>query len=157
MLASCLFLGGTCEVGVRYCDEDCDPCFQVCHCRVTCAHALAADFEDAYGLRPHVVLLEHGDDGRWTRTHGALLGLALDRAFGPGEHDARAIELFARNVIRANPETFGVEREWSVLALERAGGGVVLTFGRSADADSALVFGFDRAGNLVEVVLHGRS
>lgn len=156
-LALFLFAGGTCEVGVHYCSDDCDPCVQVCHCTATCPHSLALDFQDAYGLHRHVVAIEQREDGRWTRTYAALTGLALDRALGPGDHDAPAIELFARNVVVANPEAFGVERDWTRLALERVDGGVVLSFGARDGGDRALVFLFDRAGNVVEIVLHGRS
>lgn len=156
-LALFLFVGGACEVGVHYCSEDCDPCVQVCHCTTACPHTLALDFQDAYGLHGHVVLLDRRADGTWTRAYGGMIGLTLDRALGRGEHDARAIELFARNVVVANPEPFGDESDWEFVDLARTSNGLVLTFEARGPSDHSLVFLFDRAGSVVEIAVHGRS
>lgn len=157
VLALFLFAGGTCQVGVRYCSDDCDPCVSVCTCKDPCPHALALDFDDAYRMRSFVLALEERADGTWTRTYSGFVGLALDRALGPGPHDARAIELFARNVIVANAEHLGAQAEWSLAAVERAGSGLVATFERPGTASDALELLFDRSGTLQAVARHGGS
>lgn len=155
---ACLLLGsGSCEVGIHYCSEDCDPCVSVCHCDQVCAHALAADRETAFGMRSFVLTIDRQPDDRWTRTYSGFAGLSLDRALGPGEHDARAIELFARNVIEVNQVHFGREAQWSLTAMERANGGFVATFGGRDGTEAALEFLFDRDGTLLAVARHGPS
>ncbi|MBI5364671.1 MAG: hypothetical protein HZA53_15955 [Planctomycetes bacterium] len=156
-LAFFLLGSGSCEVGLHYCSEDCDPCVSVCHCDQVCVHALAADHAGAFEMQVFALTIDRQPDGRWTRTYSGFAGLSLDRAFGPGEHDARAIERFARNVIEANRASFGRESEWSLAGMERANGGLVATFGSTVDTEAALEFLFDREGALLAVARHGAS
>lgn len=155
VLALVLFGGGTCQVS--YCSEDCDPCVRQCACHRHCAQGLAADFDGAHRLDRFVVQVERGDDGTWSRHYAAIVGLSIDRALGAHAHDAREIELFARNVIAANEDRFGAEDAWTLAAIERAGEGVVATFAHAKDDTAALAFLLDRAGNLLEIVQHGAS
>jgi hypothetical protein len=152
-----VFAGGFCEV--RYCsDGDCDPCTTVCKCHTTCSRALAPDFESAHRLAAYTLALERHPDGTWTRTIGAIAGLSVDRALGPGPHDARDLELFARNVVAANERLLGRPGEWRLASLERAAGACVSTFVAADErSDAVLVFLFDRAGALVEIARHGSS
>lgn len=148
-----LFGGATCQAS--YCSEDCDPCVEKCACRRHCSQGLAADFEAAHRLERFVLRVDRGDDGAWSRHHTSIVGLSIDRALGVHAHDARAIELFARNVIVANEDRFGAEHAWTLAAIDRAGDGVVVTFAHARDGSAALAFLLDRAGNLLEVVDHG--
>lgn len=155
VLAVLVLGSGSCEVGVRYCSDDCDPCTQVCACDDPCRSALAVGAAGAYRMRAFVLTEERHPGGAWTRTYSGFVGLSLDRAFGPGEHDEAAIELYARNLIARNPEFLGHGSGWSLVGLERAGGGCVITFVDSADGSLELLL--DRKGQLVAVARHGAS
>lgn len=156
-LAFLLLGSGSCVVEAKYCSDDCDPCVEVCTCKDPCPSALANDAASAYRMKAFVLTHEEHPTGAVTRTYSGFVGLSLDRAFGPGDHDARTVDLYARNVIARNAEFLGHADQWSLVAIERSGGGWVATFAHAAEAEAALEFLFDREGNLLGIARHGAS
>jgi hypothetical protein len=137
-----------------YCSEgECDPCRQNCKCDKHCENALAPDFETAHRIDARAIVIEPGEHGPATRVLTGIVGLSLDRALGVREHDARDLEVFTRNVIRANAALFGAPEAWELVAVERVSGGAAVTHAAVA-GEEALVFLLDRQGNLLEVARH---
>jgi hypothetical protein len=162
-LAWVVFSAGTCQVS--YCSdhdgEDCDPCVSVCRCDQVCVHASASDARELFGLRAYELVTEAGEDGVWSRSYRSSGGPIVERAFGEreliGERELTrgVLELFARNVVRANAALFGPLDACTTQDVEARDAGILIRFARAGDEHGSLVLWLDPRGRLLEVEHRG--
>jgi hypothetical protein len=153
LLVTCLLTGGTCHVS--YCHDHCDPCAEICDCDKTCARAASTDPAELFGLARYVLVTDVAEDGSWSRSYRSIVGPSVERAFGAGSTSRRAVELFARNVVRANERLLGPLEMWSLAGVERSDAGVIVRFEHAGDAHGVLALLLDPDGLLVEIAHHG--
>lgn len=149
---------GSCTVAACY--EDCDPCFETCHCQRTCSHALAG--AAAYRIVACEQRTRRESDSRVVKSFTHVIGPSLELALGPDPHTEHELAAFAVGVLeenRAFVTSIGSAR-WVLDAVERyeTAGVVNLHQDLATASDGARSFLsnsasllFDRSGNLLEI------
>ena len=161
MIAAPLFWGGSCSISAVHCTDDCDPCFESCHCEhAPCAHPLVLGGPEALRLEGREIAVEELADGTIVTTNAPAIAPASARGATPAPGRARLepsdLVRVADPVVGANRDRFGAPREWRLDAVDAspASTGSTVVLLERVRGSRALAFLFDREGMLLEIVDH---